>query len=828
MHKEGSLTSPGGSSSAFRVVTPKDKDKMDGGSSAPLLSLPVPPPPLHPHSVGMGAGTLGGALGSSLCGSFGGSFTLPYTPRLWPTPPLGLSSNLLRDSPFSLLPFLPRQPTVSLQAPVTSHSHAQLPLTSSTAGPIPTALTTGAGACLKTTVDGSRSVRYDDSPPKVDLNTTLPSSCPASSLSSPSITTTSPRERTSFSISSIVGGRSESPWSVADSSPMETDKEKDQREAQDGGDEEEEEEHIEVVDEDEVEENKKEQLRDDVKEDGGSPKEGDTAMEEDIDVCGGAVDDHKEAGERLNGSAHTLYPYEDVKLSEGPGGSLYERLVAVGSPSMRLGGECEGLLNLSTKVGDGAQRHSEVFLPSSLASTPKTSESCLVVTPLSPRDAHAFSLPRPFLPSLPLPSREALLDMPRPPCLSSLGLYQPPHLSLFKKEGEASSSSLDANRNSLPTSLASSLSSSFPWGIPTSTEGLFPWSLPAPGLPLDGSLVKPIPLGDVYSCIKCEKMFSTPHGLEVHSRRSHNGKRPFACEYCNKTFGHEISLTQHRAVHNAEKVFECKQCGKCFKRSSTLSTHLLIHSDTRPYPCQYCGKRFHQKSDMKKHTYIHTGEKPHKCTVCGKAFSQSSNLITHSRKHTGFKPFSCDLCGRSFQRKVDLRRHKETQHTDLRGQAGELRPQHPAAAAAAAAAAATHPPPQHPPPQHPPPPTQHSQHTVSHPPPPHPQPPPQVSHPSPGTPADLRTTQAQSQHLQQLQQQQTLRSPHAELRPSHPDLLSSVSEVRSTVPDIRTTTQMTNIRQLNDNRTPAANGPELRIPQLSELRPQLAEIRPAS
>ncbi|KAI1289143.1 Zinc finger protein Gfi-1 [Halotydeus destructor] len=178
--------------------------------------------------------------------------------------------------------------------------------------------------------------------------------------------------------------------------------------------------------------------------------------------------------------------------------------------------------------------------------------------------------------------------------------------------------------------------------------------------------------GLVFSCIKCDKMFSTPHGLEVHARRSHSGKRPFACELCNKTFGHEVSLSQHRAVHTAEKTFECKQCGKTFKRSSTLSTHLLIHSDTRPYPCQYCGKRFHQKSDMKKHTYIHTGEKPHKCAVCGKAFSQSSNLITHSRKHTGFKPFACDICGRAFQRKVDLRRHKETQHTEVRTAATNL------------------------------------------------------------------------------------------------------------------------------------------------------------
>ncbi|KAI4579928.1 hypothetical protein MJT46_001296 [Ovis ammon polii x Ovis aries] len=113
--------------------------------------------------------------------------------------------------------------------------------------------------------------------------------------------------------------------------------------------------------------------------------------------------------------------------------------------------------------------------------------------------------------------------------------------------------------------------------------------------------------GGSYKCIKCSKVFSTPHGLEVHVRRSHSGTRPFACEICGKTFGHAVSLEQHKAVHSQERSFDCKICGKSFKRSSTLSTHLLIHSDTRPYPCQYCGKRFHQKSDMKKHTFIHTG-----------------------------------------------------------------------------------------------------------------------------------------------------------------------------------------------------------------------------
>ncbi|CAG0895091.1 unnamed protein product [Cyprideis torosa] len=133
--------------------------------------------------------------------------------------------------------------------------------------------------------------------------------------------------------------------------------------------------------------------------------------------------------------------------------------------------------------------------------------------------------------------------------------------------------------------------------------------LPPLGLAVDGSGAASSPTGGnggSYSCIRCEKLFSTAHGLEVHSRRSHSGQRPFSCDSCAKTFGHETTLTQHKAVHASEKSFSCTQCGKQFKRSSTLHTHLLIHSDTRPYPCEYCGKRFHQKSDMKKHTYIHT------------------------------------------------------------------------------------------------------------------------------------------------------------------------------------------------------------------------------
>lgn len=51
------------------------------------------------------------------------------------------------------------------------------------------------------------------------------------------------------------------------------------------------------------------------------------------------------------------------------------------------------------------------------------------------------------------------------------------------------------------------------------------------------------------------QVFSTPHGLEVHARRSHSGTRPFACELCGKTFGHAVSLEQHKVVHSQVCVY---------------------------------------------------------------------------------------------------------------------------------------------------------------------------------------------------------------------------------------------------------------------------------
>ena len=143
-----------------------------------------------------------------------------------------------------------------------------------------------------------------------------------------------------------------------------------------------------------------------------------------------------------------------------------------------------------------------------------------------------------------------------------------------------------------------------------------------------------------FSCHLCGKSYTMVGSLNVHMLR-HEGKRSFKCDSCEKLFFRKTDLTKHGFLHQP-KQFICKDCGASFRHKQALDVHVRIHSGVRPYSCPQCDLAFTDNSTLKGHLITHTDTKDHVCSVCGKAYKYSKTLKQHMKAHTSAitRPFS--------------------------------------------------------------------------------------------------------------------------------------------------------------------------------------------
>ena len=165
-----------------------------------------------------------------------------------------------------------------------------------------------------------------------------------------------------------------------------------------------------------------------------------------------------------------------------------------------------------------------------------------------------------------------------------------------------------------------------------------------------------------FQCEVCLKRFNRADILKGHIK-IHTGKRPFKCEVCEKTFAQKSVLTGHKRIHTNERPFECDICEKTFAQKSSLAVHKRIHTNERPFKCDECEKTFIQRANLIEHKRIHAGECPFKCDECEYECVSASNLKRHKKSHTGERPFKCDVCEKTFAQKYNLTDHKKI-HTD--------------------------------------------------------------------------------------------------------------------------------------------------------------------
>ncbi|XP_038141792.1 zinc finger protein 708-like [Cyprinodon tularosa] len=161
-----------------------------------------------------------------------------------------------------------------------------------------------------------------------------------------------------------------------------------------------------------------------------------------------------------------------------------------------------------------------------------------------------------------------------------------------------------------------------------------------------------------------------PHRCSVCQRGFHHAaslKQHHLCVHLRTKAGESSRSSGRRRSGGMFSSFPCPVCGKAFRFRSLLASHALIHSDVRPFACDFCSRSFRRLSHLKRHRdVVHAdGARPPQsfvCHICGKDKKCRSQLARHVIIHTGERPFTCELCPARFNRRGNLQQHQRRMH----------------------------------------------------------------------------------------------------------------------------------------------------------------------
>ncbi|KAK7889186.1 hypothetical protein WMY93_024746 [Mugilogobius chulae] len=169
--------------------------------------------------------------------------------------------------------------------------------------------------------------------------------------------------------------------------------------------------------------------------------------------------------------------------------------------------------------------------------------------------------------------------------------------------------------------------------------------------------------GEHYNQVQINDTSTATHNSSPLNKAEEQLSASFQCQFCQKRFTTPQNLELHTKVHTGVKLYKCPICLCVFRQKSSFTAHAQIHREGNLYRCCVCGRTFAQLSSLTQHNRTHTGEKPYSCSVCNNRFTQHHHLTEHMRIHTGERPYGCSVCGKKFARSFTLKMHKRQHKT---------------------------------------------------------------------------------------------------------------------------------------------------------------------
>lgn len=78
--------------------------------------------------------------------------------------------------------------------------------------------------------------------------------------------------------------------------------------------------------------------------------------------------------------------------------------------------------------------------------------------------------------------------------------------------------------------------------------------------------------------------------------------RPYQCQFCEYSSLNSHTVRKHQFVHVAPTVLEtCQICNRQFKTKDNLRSHMDSHNPKKIFSCDHCDKTFNNLRGLKSH-----------------------------------------------------------------------------------------------------------------------------------------------------------------------------------------------------------------------------------